>query len=421
MPIQPDTKRRAALGFIFVTVLLDMLAFGIIAPVLPRLISDFLHGNIARSSEYLGFFVTTWAVMQFFFSPILGMISDRYGRRPVVLLSNFGLGLDYIVMALAPTIGWLFVGRALSGITSSSIPTANAYISDVTTPENRSKAFGMFGAAFGLGFILGPAVGGWLGGISPRLPFWVAGGFSLTNALYGFFVLPESLDPEKRQPRLRWKNANPLGALKLLRSHHELFGLAGVNFLGYFAHEVYVTVFVLYVTLRYAWNGQTVGLSLAMVGVTTMLVMAVMVGPAVKRFGERGTLFLGLFFGAFGFAMFGWAWRGWMLLMIAIPVNALWGLASAPSQSLMTQRVSVSEQGELQGALGSLRGIAMIVGPGVFSVTFAYFIAPGRSFPGAPWFLAAFCLAASLVLAWAVAPKTAKSVGTGSVEKVVAT
>src|ERR1700746_280182 len=199
-----ETKRRAALGFIFVTVLLDMLACGIIAPVMPRLVSYFLHGNMASASKYMGLFVTTWALMQFFCSPILGMLSDRYGRRPVILLSNSGLGLDYLVMALAATIRWLFLGRVLSGILSSSMPTASAYISDVTPPEKRAKAFGIFGAAFGVGFVLGPAVGGWLGSVNPRLPFWVAAGMSLLNASYGFFVLPESLPPEKRSQGIRW-------------------------------------------------------------------------------------------------------------------------------------------------------------------------------------------------------------------------
>ncbi|HEV2114108.1 MAG TPA: TCR/Tet family MFS transporter [Terriglobales bacterium] len=395
------TKRHAALGFIFITVMLDMLAFGIIAPILPKLITNFVAGNIARSSEVMGLFVTTWAVMQFFCSPIIGMLSDRFGRRPVVLLSNFGLGLDYIVMALAPTLGWLFLGRIFSGVTSSSITTANAYISDITTPENRSRAYGIFGAAFGIGFILGPALGGWLGATSPRLPFWVAACFSLLNACYGLFVLPESLPPERRQPTMRWRNANPLGALRLLRSHHELFGLAAVNFLGYLAHEVYTTVWVLYVIFRYNWDERLIGISLAVVGVSSMICSAVLVGPFVKHFGERAALFTGLFIGALGFAIYGFATQGWMIFL-AICVNALWALAGPPQQTLMTQRVSASEQGELQGALGSLRGIAMIFGPGIFSGTFAYFIAPGRSLPGAPWFLAAFLLLASLVLARSV-------------------
>src|SRR5277367_5177516 len=233
------TKRHAALGFIFVTVLIDMLSFSIIVPILPKLISDFLHGNTARASVYIGLFTTTWALMQFVFAPVLGMLSDRFGRRPVILLSNFGLGLDYIVMALAPTIGWLFLGRVLSGITSASIPTAYAYISDSTPPEKRARAFGILGAAFGIGFVIGPAVGGWLGAINPRLPFWIAAAFSILNAFYGLLVLPESLPPERREPHFRWKSANPAGALKLLRSRRDLFALAIVNFLGFLAHEVY--------------------------------------------------------------------------------------------------------------------------------------------------------------------------------------
>src|SRR5215471_13459176 len=321
-----SVRRRAALGFIFVTVLLDMLAFGIAIPPLPKLIADFVAGNTARASEYLGFFTTTFALVQFFFSPVLGMLSDRYGRRPVVLLSNFGLGLDYIVMAVAPTVGWLFLGRVLSGITSSSMPTANAYISDVTPPEKRAKAFGIFGAAFGVGFILGPAIGGWLGTINPRLPFWVAAAFSLLNATYGLFVLPESLPPEKRQTELRWKSANPVGALKLLRSHRELFGLAIVNLLGYLAHEVYATVYVLYVTYRYSWNEKQIGTSLAIVGITSMVVSAGLVGPFVKLVGERRSLFTGLFLGGLGFFMFGYASVGWLFLL-AILVNAFWSLA----------------------------------------------------------------------------------------------
>lgn len=400
--------RRAALGFVFITVLLDMLAFGIIAPVLPRLILEFLHGDMARTSEMMGLFVTTWALMQFFFSPILGMLSDRFGRRPVILLSNFGLGLDYIVMALAPTMSWLFWGRVLSGITASSMPTANAYISDVTQPERRAKAFGIFGAAFGVGFVLGPALGGWLGAMNPRLPFRVAGGFSLLNACYGLFVLPESLAPEKRAQNLRWKNANPVGALKLLRSHRELFGLAAVNFLGYLAHEVYATVWVLYATERYGWSKEAVGGSLAVVGVATMVSSAVLVGWSVRRFGERASLFTGLFCAGAGFLIFGLANTSWRFLA-GIPVNALWALASAPSQSMMTRRVSPSEQGELQGALSSLRGLAMIFGPGMFSVTFACFLVPGHMFPGAPWMLAALLLLASLLIAVAVVPGTASS------------
>jgi DHA1 family tetracycline resistance protein-like MFS transporter len=394
------TRRHAAFGFIFVTVLLDMLSFGMIAPLLPKLISDFLHGNTARASEYIGLFTTTWAFMQFIFAPVLGLLSDRFGRRPVVLLSNFGLALDYFVMALAPTVRWLFLGRVLSGITSASIPTATAYISDVTAPEKRSKAFGLLGAAFGLGFIVGPALGGWLGMHNPRLPFWVAGVGSLVNFCYGLLVLPESLAPERRQPRLQWQNANPLGALRLLRSHVELLGLATVNFLGYIAHEIYVTVFVLYVIYRFGWNPRMIGISLAMVGIAQMVSYAI-VGVVVARLGERRTLLTGLAFATVGFAMFGWSSP--LVFLAGIPVNCLWSLAGPTSQSLMTRRVSPSEQGELQGALASLRGVAMLIGPGLFSLTFAFFIAPEHRLPGAPWYLAAILMLVSLAVAWSVA------------------
>ena len=397
--------RRAALGFIFVTVLLDMLALGIIVPVLPTLVMDFLRGDTARSAQVIGLFTTMWALMQFLFSPLLGMLSDRYGRRRVILLSNFGLGLDYVVMALAPTVGWLFFGRALSGITSASVTTAYAYISDVTPADRRAGAFGMLGAAFGVGFVLGPALGGWLGAENPRLPFWVAAAFSLLNALYGLFVLPESLPPERRQPRLDWRSANPLGALALLRSRPALVGLASVNFLGYVAHEVYATVYVLYVNYRYHWSERTIGFSLALVGIATMVISAGVVGPVVKALGERRALFAGLLLGALGFFLFGWATAGWLFL-VAIPINCLWALAGPASQSMMTQRVSPSEQGELQGALGSVRSTAMLIGPGIFALTFAAFIDPQRRvpLPGAPWYLAAGLLLLATAIAWVVAP-----------------
>jgi DHA1 family tetracycline resistance protein-like MFS transporter len=404
----PAAGRRAALSFIFITVLLDMLALGIVVPVLPRLVVDFLRGDTARAAEVIGLFATAWALMQFLFSPLLGLLSDRYGRRRVILLSNFGLGLDYVVMAVAPTVRWLFVGRLLSGITSASLSTAYAYISDVTPADRRAKAFGMMGAAFGVGFVLGPAIGGWLGATNPRLPFWFAAGCSFLNALYGLFVLPESLPPERRAARLRWEDANPVGALALLRSHPELTGLATVNFLGYVAHEVYATVFVLYVTYRYHWGQRTIGFSLAVVGIASMIVSAGIVGPVVARLGERRSLYLGLLLGAVGFALFGLASVGW-LFMIAIPINCLWALSGPPSQSMMTQRVSPSEQGELQGAIGSVRSIAMLVGPGIFSLTFAAFISPARRvpLPGMPWYLAAALLLAAMAVARAVLPRPA--------------
>src|SRR6266478_3602272 len=280
--------RKAAVAFIFVTVTLDMLAIGLIAPVLPKLILDFLGGNMKVAADWNGIFGTVFAAMQFFFSPVLGVLSDRFGRRPVILLSNLGLGLDYIVMALAPTIGWLFVGRVISGITAASITTGTAYVADVVPPEKRAGAFGMIGAAFGVGFVLGPALGGLLGNSDPRLPFWVAGGLSLANAIYGYFVLPESLPPEKRKA-FTLRRANPVGSLLLLRSHPELFRLATIQFIGYVAHEVF-NVWALYTMFRYAWREGTIGISLATVGVCSGVVSAGLVGPIVARIGERRTL-----------------------------------------------------------------------------------------------------------------------------------
>ncbi len=393
--------RRAALGFIFVTALLNMLSFGIVIPVLPRLVAQLAGGDVARAAYYLGLFGTAWALMQFCCAPLLGLLSDRHGRRPVILLSNLGLGIDYVVMALAPSIAWLFFGRVVSGVTSASMPAAAAYISDVTAPAERARAYGLFGAAFGIGFIIGPALGGWLGASDPRLPFWAAAVLSLGNALYGLLVLPESLAPEHRRRRLDWRQANPIGALRLLRSHRELSALAAISFLSFVAHEVYVTVFVLYANLRYGWDDRMVGAALALVGITSMAVSALLVGPTVRRFGERRTLHLGLAFGVIGFVMFGVAATGTMM-MLAIAVDALANLANGPSQSLMTQRIAAEEQGALQGALAAVRSIAMLIGPMLFSATFAAFLGAPWFLPAAPWYLAALLLLCALLLALAV-------------------
>jgi DHA1 family tetracycline resistance protein-like MFS transporter len=401
-PNPHPTPRRAALVFIFITVLLDILALGIIIPVLPKLIENFLGGNTARAAEMFGLFGTVWALMQFVFSPVLGALSDRFGRRPVILISCFGLGLDYIFMALAPTLSWLFVGRVISGITAASIPTAGAYITDVTPPEKRAAGFGMLGAAFGVGFVLGPALGGVLGGINPRLPFWVAAGMSLLNAMYGLFVLPESHPPERRAG-FRWSRANPLGSLTLLRSHPELLGLATVNFLYYLAHEVLPSTFVLYAGYRYNWDERAVGLTLAVVGVCTGIVQAGLIKPVVTRFGERRALIAGLLFGTVAFAIYGLAATG-AVFMIGVPVMALWGLSGPSAQGLMTRRVEPAAQGQLQGALQSLRGITGMIGPGLFTLTFATFIGSRSDWhlPGAPFLLAALLVAGAMMTAWKV-------------------
>ena len=399
--------RRGAVAFIFVTILLDMFALGLILPILPKLVESFVDNDTANAARIFGLFGTAWAVMQFLFSPILGGLSDRFGRRPVVLLSNFGLALDYVLMALAPSLTWLFVGRVISGITSASVSTAFAYIADLTPPEQRAAVFGKIGVAFGAGFILGPAVGGLLGGMNPRLPFWVAAGLSFANTLYGLLILPESLPPDRRSP-FHWRSANPLGALHLLRSDRVLTGLSVANFLAQLAHVVLPSTFVLYATYRYGWDTTTVGLTLAIVGICSMAVQGAAIGPIVKRFGERRALLLGLGCGALGFLIYGAAPTG-PLFWLGIPVMALWGVAGAAIQALTTQRVAPDQQGQLQGATSSVQSLSQLVGPFLFTLTFAYFIgaqAPLK-LPGAPFLLASALLVLALLIAartLAVAP-----------------
>jgi DHA1 family tetracycline resistance protein-like MFS transporter len=404
---EPDTQHfpapvatsKATFIFIVITVTLDFLAFGIIAPVLPNLIIRFEGGNMVRASVVTGYFGFAWATMQFLFSPVLGAWSDRFGRRPVILLSCLGLGLDYIFMALAPTVRWLFVGRIISGITTSNVSTAFAYIADVTPPEGRAKRYGLLGAAFGLGFVVGPAVGGLLGHYSLRAPFWAAAGLSLANFLYGVFVLPESL-PEEKRAESAWHMANPLGSLSLLRSHPELSGLAVVTTFYYLAHQSLPSVFVLYTEFRYGWTARGVGIALAVVGVCAAFVSGGMVGPYVKQFGERWSLLSGLVFGVIGFLGMALAPSGWTFLG-AIPFIALWGVAGPAMQSLMSQRVDPSSQGKLQGAINSLRALTGMVGPLLFTQVFAVAISATATIrlPGAPYCLAAVLLGMSLVVA----------------------
>ena len=393
-------RREAAFAFVFATVLLDMLAVGIIIPVLPKLVFDFVGGDAEATAKVLGLFGTAWALMQFFVSPLQGALSDSFGRRVMILLSNFGVGLDYVLMALAPTLPWLFAGRVISGITAASISTAYAYVADVTQPDKRAARFGLLGAAFGAGFVLGPALGGLAGTVSPRLPFWIAAGLSLANALYGLVILPESL-PRSRRARFLWRRANPFGALALLRSHAMLFRLAIVNFLGNLAHAVLPSIGVLYMMYRYGWNESIVGLTLAGVGAASIVVSGVVVGPVTRWIGERATLMLGLAFGVAGFLIFALAPNG-LVFWLAVPVMALWGLEGPACMALMSRLVGGSEQGRLQGANASVTGIANLFGPGLFTLTFAFAIGGGRDFnlPGAPFLIAALLIAAAAVAAW---------------------
>jgi DHA1 family tetracycline resistance protein-like MFS transporter len=396
-----SAPRRAATSFIFITVMLDMLTFGMIGPVLPKLIASFVGGNMSNAALVIGLFATVWACVQFFMSPLLGMISDRVGRRPVILISNAAGVVDYVIMALAPNLQWLFAGRALSGMASANMTAASAYIADVTPPEKRAQAFGLLGSAFGLGFILGPAIGGLVGNIDPRLTFWAAALVSLVNTLYGLFVLPESLERDRRTAKLEWKRANPIGSLKLLRSHAELWGLSWVNFIGYVAHEVFPNVWVIFCIAVFGWGTGTIGLTLALVGVLTAINQATLVGPVVAKFGERRVLLASLALAVLGCAMMGSA-NGIVFLIAIVPICL--PMYNATSQALMTRHVGPSEQGELQGALGSIRGISMLVGPGLFSFVFAQFVGPWRAagVAGAPWFLAAALYLGALALAWRV-------------------
>ncbi len=387
----PPPRHHAAVAFIFVTVTIDMLAFGIIIPVLPHLIIELIGGSIAAAAVWSSAFSTLFMVMQFVCSPIQGALSDRFGRRTVILISSFGLGVDFIVMALAPVLWLLFVGRAVSGMCAASFTTANAYIADITPQARRAAAFGLLGGAFAIGFIVGPALGGALGHVSIRLPFWVAAALCLVNFCYGFFVLPESLPPERRAPRFDWRDANPLGALVLLKRHPQVLALAGVFFLLALAQFSINSTYVLYTDFRYGWGPQTVGLTLALVGLLTGIVQAVLVRRWMPRLGERRMVLAGLGFAIVGFLVFGLAPQAWMFVA-GIPFMCLGGLSSPPARSLITRQIDPTEQGRLQGALSSLQSLAGIFGPALFANLFALFIsghAPTPHLPGIAYLLAA--------------------------------
>jgi DHA1 family tetracycline resistance protein-like MFS transporter len=390
--------RRATFAFVFLVVLLDMLALGIIIPVLPKLVLEFEGGSSADAAAVYGLFGTTWAAMQFLCAPVLGALSDRFGRRPVILISCLGLGLDYVLMALAPTLGWLFLGRLLSGVTSSSYATAYAYIADVTAPGERARRYGFLGGAFGAGFVLGPALGGLLGDVSLRLPFWVAAGLSVAGALYGFFVLPESLPPERRAA-FDLRKANPIGAVGMLTSTRSLMALAGITFLYRVAHDSLPSLFVLYADYRYAWTEADVGLALAIVGIVSMIVQVVLVGRVVDRFGERRAMLIGLAFGVVGMSMYGLAPTGGWFLVGILP-GSLFGLVYPSLQGLATRMVAADEQGRLQGAMASLTGVAGVIAPLLFTQVFAAAVGPYRDvgIPGAPYLLAATLLLVAMSL-----------------------
>jgi DHA1 family tetracycline resistance protein-like MFS transporter len=387
------TRSKAAFAFIFITVLLDMISFGVIIPVFPQLILQIQGGDMAGAAAIFGIFGTAFALMQLIFAPVQGALADRFGRRPVILLSNLGLGIDYVIMALAPTIPILFIGRLISGATSASFSISGAYVADVTPVEKRAARFGMLGAAFGIGFIVGPAIGGLLGAVDLRAPFWAAAALSFANFLYGVFILPESLPRESRGP-FRLHAANPIGAMRFLGSRPVLLTLGIVAVFAFLGHDAVPNTFVLYSSYRFAFDERAIGLSLAIVGVSSLVVQAVVVGRAVAALGEYRTLLLGLGLGIAAELLLGLAPTSFLFLA-ALPVFSFFGLTGGPLQAIASREVAPNEQGQLQGALSSLRSLVTLVTPALYTGTFALFVGPlvSLGLPGAPYILSAILLA----------------------------
>lgn len=396
----PHPRRRAAVALIYITVVLDMLGFGIIIPVLPHLVEQLAGGGVSNAAWWVGVFGTVFAFVQFVFSPVQGALADRFGRRPVILISNAGLAINFVLLAVAPTLWMLFVARVLLGMTAASFTAANAYIADITPKEKRSAAFGILGSAFGVGFIIGPALGGVLGDINLRLPFWVAAVLAGCNFLYGLFVLPESLPKERRTARFEIHSAHPLGSLKLLRRYPLVLELAVVMFLVYLAHYVLQTTFVLYADYRYGWGPKAVGYVLMLVGACDGLVQAVLTRRLAPLLGERRLLLIGMLCGIGAFLVMGFAGQGWIFLL-GIPLMALWGLSGPPIQSLMTHQVDPTEQGRLQGAISGLQSFAGIFGPILFAQVFSFSISPSSPIhlPGLAFVLSAVLLIVGTVMA----------------------
>ncbi|MEM0925189.1 MAG: TCR/Tet family MFS transporter [Planctomycetota bacterium] len=404
-------KRQAGILFIWVTLFIDILGIGIVIPVLPGLVEDLLGTGKANAAVFYGVIVASYATMQFLFAPILGGLSDRFGRRPILLGSLFGLGVDFIIQGLATNIWLLFVARVISGIFGASLTTGNAYIADISTDETRARNFGLVGAAFGLGFIVGPALGGLLSvQVSLRAPFFAAAGLALVNWLYGYFILPESLPPEKRRP-FRLRDANPLGSVRTLRRYPFVAGLAIVFLLKAFAQRGLENVFVLFSEFKFNWSDQDVGFFLCWVGVTAVIVQGGLVRPTVNRYGERRVLLIATVISAVTFLGYAFASDAWMLPVIA-SVGALGGIAGPAIQSLITETVDETEQGEVQGALTSLQGLTSIAAPIVFtSGLFGFFtgnFAP-IVFPGAPFLLGSILIFASFLVALVVFRRHQKS------------
>ncbi len=394
-----NPKREPALAFIFITLLLDVIGFGIIIPVFPKLILQLIGGTLSEASQYGGWLMFAFAFAQFLFSPVMGNLSDKYGRRPVLLFSLFGFAVDYLFLALAPTIGWLFLGRVIAGITGASMTTATAYIADISLPEKRAQNFGMIGAAFGLGFIIGPAIGGTLGQFGPRVPFFVAAGLTFLNWLYGYFVLPESLKPENRRA-FDFKRANPAGSLLHLRKYPVIGGLIGSLLCVYIAGYAVQGTWTFFTMEKFKWDEAMVGYSLAFVGIMIALVQGWLIRYINPKLGQKRSVYWGLALNTIGFILFAVATQGWMLFVFLIPF-CLGGICGPALQGIMSNQVPANEQGELQGALTSLVSVTAIIGPPLMTNLFAYFTGnnPPFYFPGAPLIMGAILSLVSLVLA----------------------
>lgn len=392
-------NRKPAIGFIFVTLLIDVIGFGIIIPVLPKLIVELTGGTLSDASVYGGWLLFAFAVMQFLFSPVFGGLSDRYGRRPVLLISLFGFGIDYFLLALAPNITWLFIGRIIAGITGASFTTASAYIADVSEPEKRAQNFGMIGAAFGLGFIIGPVLGGVLGQFGSRVPFYAAAGITLLNWLYGLFVLPESLSKENRRP-FDWKRANPVGSLMQLKKYPVISGLVASLICIYISAHAVQSTWAYFTMEQFNWSEDTVGYSLGLVGVLIGLVQGVLIRYTTPALGEKNSVYAGFGLYALALLLFAFANQSWMMFAILVPY-CLGGICGPALQSIISNQVAANEQGELQGGLTSLMSVTSIVGPPLMTNLFAIFTAKSAPvyFPGAPFLAGAILILIGIFLA----------------------
>jgi MFS transporter, DHA1 family, tetracycline resistance protein len=393
-------KPSAALAFIFVTILIDVIGIGIIIPIVPELIEQLLHLDISEASKYGGWLLFSFALMQFLFSPILGGLSDQYGRRPILLLSLFGLGLDYIFHAFAPTIVWLFVGRIIAGVMGASFTTATAYIADISTPEKRAQNFGLIGAAFGLGFIIGPIIGGVASKWGLDIPFFIAAGLSFCNVLYGYFILPESLPLENRR-KFDWKRANPVSSLKHLKKYPVVSGLVASLVLVFLASHAVQSNWSYFTMYKFQWDAEMVGYSLAIVGVLVAFVQGFLIRKIIPVLGENKSIYIGFILSAVGLILFGLAPSGWWMILFILPY-CLGGIGGPSLQSIISAQVPSNEQGELQGSLTSLTSLTAVFGPLLMNNIFTFTTAKNTPLymPGAAFFLAAFLVLLSLLLAY---------------------